>query len=154
MEKRISISQFRSIKLVAKAVNPLVEKKNRLKKQIEGLAAEYKSLQDQIGGMEHGVLAMTGFQSEDLVKKIVEPTGKVDKDGKPIKVTKYVPTSIVTKDEEKNEYVITLPVFSDDPGEKKEEAPAEEKDAAPAEDAAPISFEEEQPATEPEADVF
>lgn len=132
MEKRISVSSFRSIKLVAKAVNPLVVKKNRLKEQIDGLAKEYKSLKEQIEGMEHGIIAMTGLQSEDLVKKVIEPTGKFDKDGKPIKETKYIPTSIVRKDEEKGDYVITLPDPVNNPVETKEE-PVSETVEAPAE---------------------
>jgi len=46
----------------------------------------------------------------DLVKKVIEPTGKTDpKTGKPIKVTKYLPTDIVSYDEATKEYVITVP---------------------------------------------
>lgn len=125
MEKRISVTNFRAIKRIAQAVNPLVIKKNKLQEQVNELTGELESYKAQIKGMEQGVIAMTGLQSEDLVKKVVEPTGKFDKEGKPIKNTKYVPTDIVTKDEERNEYVITLP-DPEAPSEKaQEEAPAE-----------------------------
>ena len=51
-----------------------------------------------------------GFHVTDLVKKVIEPTGKTDaKTGKPIKVTKYLPTEIVSYDEATKEYVITVP---------------------------------------------
>lgn len=55
-----------------------------------------------------GVKALTGgLTSEDLVVKKVEDTGKVDKDGKPVKVTKYEPKAgVVVFNEEANVYEI------------------------------------------------
>ena len=55
-----------------------------------------------------GVKALTGgLTSEDLVVKKVEDTGKVDKDGKPVKVTKYEPKAgVVVFNEETNVYEI------------------------------------------------
>ena len=57
-----------------------------------------------------GVKALTGgLTSEDLVVKKVEDTGKVDKSGKPIKVTKYEPkTGAVVFNEEANVYEIHI----------------------------------------------
>lgn len=52
---------------------------------------------------------MVGVPVYKLVKKVIEPTGTMGKDGKPIKVTKYLPTNIVSYDEQKKQYVITLP---------------------------------------------
>ena len=45
----------------------------------------------------------------ESLKKVIEPTGATDKTGKPIKVTKYLPTDIVSYDEQKKEYVINVP---------------------------------------------
>ena len=40
---------------------------------------------------EASIKTMTGgYGTEDLVEKVIETTGAVDKNGKPIKVTKYV----------------------------------------------------------------
>ena len=57
-----------------------------------------------------GVKALTGgLTSEDLVVKKVENTGKVDKDGKPVKVTKYEPKAgVVVFNEEANVYEIHI----------------------------------------------
>lgn len=48
-----------------------------------------------------------GFTSEDLITKKVEDTGKVDKEGKPVKVTKYEPKAgVVSFNEEDRVYEI------------------------------------------------
>ena len=55
-----------------------------------------------------GIKALTGgFTSEDLIVKRVEDTGKVDKEGKPVKVTKYEPKAgVVSFNEEDRVYEI------------------------------------------------
>ena len=90
--KTLTIRQVAAIKRVAKNVNPLVVKKNKLAVQITKLNKEYNDLIDEIEGHEMGVKALTGgMVSEDLITKKVEDTGKVDKNGNPIKITKYEP---------------------------------------------------------------
>ena len=108
--KTISIRQFASVKRVAQNVNPLVVKKNKIAAKIDELNAEYNALTEEIEGHEMGVKALTGgLTSEDLVVKKVEDTGKVDKDGKPIKVTKYEPKAgVVVFNEEANVYEINV----------------------------------------------
>lgn len=108
MNKTLSVRQFATIKRVAQNVNPLVVKKNKIAAKINELNAEYNALTEEIEGHEMGVKALTGgFISEDLVVKKVEDTGKVDKDGKPIKVTKYEPKEgVVVFNEEANVYEI------------------------------------------------
>ena len=110
MEKRISYFEFQSVKSVAKAIDPMVREKEKLEAQVKELAEKYKAVQAEIGLYEAGVVKNIGFHVTDLVKKIIEPTGKTDaKTGKPIKVTKYLPTEIVSYDEATKEYVITVP---------------------------------------------
>ena len=106
--KTLSVRQFATIKRVAQNVNPLVVKKNKIAAKINELNAEYNALTEEIEGHEMGIKALTGgLISEDLVVKKVEDTGKVDKDGRPIKVTKYEPKeSVVTFNEEANVYEI------------------------------------------------
>ena len=110
MNKTLSVRQFATIKRVAQNVNPLVVKKNKIAAKINELNAEYNALMEEIEGHEMGIKALTGgFISEDLVIKKVEDTGKVDKEGKPIKVTKYEPKEgVVVFNEEANVYEIHI----------------------------------------------
>ena len=108
MNKTLTVRQFAGVKRIAQNVNPLVVKKNKIAAKIDELNAEYNALTEEIEGHEMGVKALTGgLTSEDLVVKKVEDTGKVDKDGKPVKVTKYEPkASVVVFNEEANVYEI------------------------------------------------
>lgn len=123
MEKRISYDQFMAVKRVAQAVNPLITKRNKAKEAMDKAQADYDSFNAQVEGLQLGIKQYVGFDVEQLVKKIVEPavnedgTPKTDKNGKTLKVTKYVPTDIVSYDKENRQYVITIP----DAEEPKEE---------------------------------
>ena len=108
MEKRISVTAFRSVKNVAKAIDPTIRKREAVKKKIEALAEEYKVYDKQVSTLEAGIAETIGFRVEELVTKVVETTG-TDVNGKPIKTTKYVPTNIVSYDEKAKQYVITVP---------------------------------------------
>lgn len=111
MTKELTVRQMASIKRVAQNVNPLVTKKNKIKSKLDELREEYDSVCNEINGHEMGVISLTGgFISEYLVEKRIEDTGKIDKEGKPIKVTKYEPrTDVVRFNQEKNVYEILLP---------------------------------------------
>ena len=108
MNKTLTVRQFAGVKRIARNVNPLVVKKNKIAAKIDELNAEYNALTEEIEGHEMGVKALTGgLTSEDLVVKKVEDTGKVDKDGKPVKVTKYEPKAgVVVFNEEASVYEI------------------------------------------------
>lgn len=110
MNKTLTVRQFAGVKRIAQNVNPLVVKKNKIATKIDELNAEYNALTEEIEGHEMGVKALTGgLTSEDLVVKKVENTGKVDKDGKPVKVTKYEPKAgVVVFNEEANVYEIHI----------------------------------------------
>lgn len=102
----LTVRQFAAIKRVAMNVNPLVVKKNRIAAKISELNKEYNDLTEEIQGYEMGVMKLTdGLMSEDIVTKRVEDTGKVDKDGKPIKKTVYEPKEgVLTFNAEANVY--------------------------------------------------
>lgn len=106
--KTLTVRQFATVKRVAQNVNPLVVKKNKIATKIDELNAEYNALVEEIEGHEMGIKALTGgLTSEDLVVKKVEDTGKVDKNGCPVKVTKYEPKEgVVVFNEEANVYEI------------------------------------------------
>lgn len=110
MTKELTVRQMASIKRVAQNVNSLVTKKNKIISKLNELREEYDSVCNEINGHEMGVISLTGgFTSEYLVEKRIEDTGKIDKEGKPIKVTKYEPrTDVVRFNQEKNVYEILL----------------------------------------------
>lgn len=125
MEKRISYNTFMSAKRIAQAGNTFYAKRNRLEKQLEKLKQEYNDCDAQISLYEAGIKQLTGVRVEDLVKKVIEPVIKdgvpaLDKEGKSLKVTKYVPTDNVVYDKEHKQYIITLPdeVLPKAPSEK------------------------------------
>ena len=106
MNKTFSKWEIATIKRTAQSVNPTVTKKNKLKAQIEKLQAEYDQLSLMQEQYEAPIKTMTGgFGTEDLVKKVVEDVG-VDKNGNPLKATKYVllyPETIVPPTENTQE---------------------------------------------------
>ena len=107
MEKRISYEMFQSVKRVAQACNPQISKCDGIKKKIQKLEEEYALYDMQIQALEAGIKNATGFRVSELVKKVIEPG--VDANGKPKKTTKYLPTDIVKYDNEKRQYVVTIP---------------------------------------------
>ena len=106
MKKEISYSQFQQVKSAAKMIDPNMRKIEALKKKIMPLVEEMKQYQALNDSLEAGIVSVIGYHVSDLVKKVIEPTGTIGKDGKPIKVTKYLPTDIVSYDEQKKVYVI------------------------------------------------
>ena len=139
MEKRIPYMHYQQVKSVAKAIDQPLRQKVKIQAQIDALDEEFikkgeealvklkaklkedkakaletlkaalETKEKEITLFEAGVFNIIGVHVTDLVKKVIEPTGKTDAEGKPIKVTKYLPTDIVRYDAETREYVITLP---------------------------------------------
>lgn len=107
MEKRISFDQFQSVKRVAQACNPLMVKREKIKVKIEALNKEYNDYDTQIASLEAGIKQVVGFRVEELVKKVIEPG--VDANGQPKKTTKYLPTDIVSYDENKKQFIVSIP---------------------------------------------
>lgn len=89
--KELSKFEIAAIKRTAQNVNAMVTKKTKLKEKIDALQAEYDKIEGAQEQFEVPIRKMTGgYGTEDLVEKVIEDTGKLDKDGKPIKLTKYV----------------------------------------------------------------
>lgn len=106
--KEITTRQMAMIKRIAMNVNPLVVKKNKLISKINELTTEIAEINDAIEGNEMGIKTITGgLSSEALIIKTVTDSGKVDKNGNPIKVTKYEPNPDIVKwDENKKVYIL------------------------------------------------
>lgn len=93
MENKKEFSKFEiaTIKRTAQSVNPMVTRKNKIIEQIEEFQKEWDTLNAAQNQYEEAIKTMTGgYTTEDLVTKVIETTSAVDKNGKPIKVTKYV----------------------------------------------------------------
>lgn len=130
MEKRISFDQFQSVKRVAQACNPLMVKREKIKAKIEALAKEYKDYDTQIASLEAGIKQVVGFRVEELVKKVIEPG--VDANGQPKKTTKYLPTDIVSYDENKKQFIVSIP--DNDPEDAETKSFSGEETATPSEE--------------------
>lgn len=96
-QKNLSSRDLAVIKRIAQNVDADFQKVTKLNEKIESLVAERDSLQVGIDEMEAPVIRKTGgFKSTDIYKKVVLPqfnadgTPKTDKEGRPVKVTKYV----------------------------------------------------------------
>ena len=89
--KELSKFEIAAIKRTAQNVNAMVTKKTKLKEKIDALQAEYDQIEEAQEQFEVPIRKMTGgYGTEDLIVKVIEDTGKLDKDGKPIKLAKYV----------------------------------------------------------------
>lgn len=78
-----------SMKRVAKDVADSIKKKEKIEKEILERQAQLEALEEDIRGSETNIRRKTGYGVMDLIKREVINTGKVDKNGKPIKVTQY-----------------------------------------------------------------
>ncbi len=89
--KELSKFEIAAIKRTAQNVNAMVTKKTKLKEKIDALQAEYDQIEEAQEQFEAPIKKMTGgYGTEDLVEKVIEDTGKLDKNGKTIKLAKYV----------------------------------------------------------------
>lgn len=105
--KEFKSTEIAQLKRTAQNVHPKVMRKNKILQQIEELKQEYEENMTEIEAWEAPIRKMTGgYTTEDLIDRIVEDTGKVNKDGIPIKSTKYVlkyPDTVVPPEEPKVE---------------------------------------------------
>ena len=110
-KKEFSKFFIASLKRTAQNVSPLVRRKQKLQAEIAEREEELKSIQIQIDAHEAPIKEATnGYGTEDLVIRTVEVTDKLDKDGKPVKVTKWnlrYPETIVPIEEEAEAVVET-----------------------------------------------
>lgn len=90
MKKEFSKFFIASLKRTAQNVSPLVRRKQKLQAEIVDREKELESIQKQLETYEAPIKEATGgYGTEDLIVRTVEVTDKTDKDGKPIKSTKW-----------------------------------------------------------------
>ena len=103
---KLSTRKWATIKKTAQIVQPSVAKRVKLIEQIINLQNELADVDANIAEWDGAVRRMTGYSSTDLIVRVIEPTGKVDAKGVPTKVTKWLPSPLVTFNEEENVYEI------------------------------------------------
>jgi hypothetical protein len=102
----LSTRKWATIKKTAQIVQPNVAKQAKLIAKIKELQEELEVVTSAIDDWDNAIKKMTGYSSAMLVKRVVEPTDKTDKDGRVLSITKWVPSELVTFDEEKNTYYV------------------------------------------------
>ena len=105
-------------------------KREKIKAKIEALNKEYNDYDTQIASLEAGIKQVVGFRVEELVKKVIEPG--VDANGQPKKTTKYLPTDIVSYDENKKQFIVSIP--DNDPEDAETNSFSGEETATPSEE--------------------
>ena len=89
-EKKFTKFELARMKRTAQNVDQYISKKNKLAAKITELQAELNGIQQLIDLTDAPTKAMTGgYGTEDIIKKIVTPTDKLDKNGNVIKMTTY-----------------------------------------------------------------
>lgn len=89
--KKFTKFEIATIKRTAQNVSPMVSKKRKIAAQMIALKEEYDNLAKMQEQYEASIRTMTGgFSTEDLVNKVVETTNSLDKNGNPVKITKFV----------------------------------------------------------------
>lgn len=115
MEKKFTKFELARIKRTAQNVDQYVSKKNRLAAEVAQKQEEIDKLQELIDLSDAPVKLTTGgYGVEQLVRKVVTPTDKLDKNGNVIKQTSYefiypdtiIPPAVETPDEVAEEVAV------------------------------------------------
>ena len=73
------------MKRTAQNVEGFLKQKNKLEAKKAEIEAELANVNQQIELTDAPTVAMTGYHTEDIIKKVVTPTDQVDKNGNVIK---------------------------------------------------------------------
>lgn len=101
-EKKFDKFFVANLRRTAQMVSPMVREKQKLQADIAEKQARVAVLNSQIESLDSHVRQECGYGVEDLIVRNVIDTGKVDKEGRPIKVTKWelrYPETIVPVEE-------------------------------------------------------
>jgi hypothetical protein len=89
-EKKFTKFELARMKRTAQNVDQYITKKNKLVAKITELQAELDSLNSLIELTDAPTKAMTGgYGTEDIIKKVITCTDKLDKNGNVVKMTTY-----------------------------------------------------------------
>lgn len=88
-KKKFTKFELARLKRTAQNVSQFVTKKNQLTNQINKLLEELDGINQMIELTDAPTVALTGHHSEEIIKKVVTPSDKLDKNGNLIKITTY-----------------------------------------------------------------
>lgn len=84
-KKEFTKFELARMKRTAQNVEGFLKQKNKLEAKKAKIEAELAEINEQIELTDAPTVAMTGYHTEDIIKKIVTPTDQVDKNGNIIK---------------------------------------------------------------------
>lgn len=89
MEKKFTKFELARLKRTAQNVEQFVSKKNKIVAQMKKLQVELDATNELIELADALTINMTGYHSEDIIKKVITNTDKLDKNGNIVKVVTF-----------------------------------------------------------------
>lgn len=126
-KKEFTKFELARMKRTAQNVEGFLKQKNKLEEKKAKIEEELAVINQQIELTDAPTVAMTGYHTEDIIKKVVTPTDQVDKNGNVIKKVTFefiYPDTIVPPVTEEEAPVDTEETIANDeePSEKATEA--------------------------------
>lgn len=84
-KKEFTKFELARLKRTAQNVEGFLKQKNKLEAKKAEIEAELANVNQQIELTDAPTVAMTGYHTEDIIRKVVTPTDQVDKNGNIIK---------------------------------------------------------------------
>ena len=84
-KKEFTKFELARLKRTAQNVEGFLKQKNKLEAKKAEIEAELANVNQQIELTDAPTVAMTGYHTEDIIRKVVTPTDQVDKNGNTIK---------------------------------------------------------------------
>ena len=84
-KKEFTKFELARLKRTAQNVEGFLKQKNKLEAKKAEIEAELANVNQQIELTDAPTVAITGYHTEDIIKKVVTPTDQVDKNGNVIK---------------------------------------------------------------------
>lgn len=84
-KKEFTKFELARMKRTAQNVEGFLKQKNKLEEKKAKIEEELATVNQQIELTDAPTVAMTGYHTEDIIKKVVTPTDQVDKNGNIIK---------------------------------------------------------------------
>ena len=105
-KKEFTKFELARLKRTAQNVEGLLKRKNKLVEKKAKIDEELEKVNEQIELTDAPTVAMTGYHTEDIIKKVVTPTDQVDKNGNIVKKTTFefiYPDTIIPPIQDKQE---------------------------------------------------
>lgn len=108
-KKEFTKFELARLKRTAQNVEGFLKQKNKLEEKKTKIEEELSIINQQIELTDAPTVAMTGYHTEDIIKKVVTPTDQVDKNGNIIKKVTFefiypdtiIPPALGSESEEK-----------------------------------------------------